>query len=99
MALSREHRAYLNWVETTPSWQEMPVADLKARIADLLDRYSAAESVIARMMLEFSLRVREAMAHGDDPDSNLRDEVAIMLAELDITAAALTRKERGKPPL
>lgn len=99
MALSREQRQYLNWVESTDTWQSINKADLKSKVTALLDRFPMPEAAMAQFILEFSTRVRQAVTESEKEDASLHQEVVMLIAELDVTAAAITRKIRGKVPL
>src|SRR5258708_21830252 len=98
--LTTEQRAYLSLVETSPVWDSANKADLKARMIHLQSAYYMSDSTMATFLLDLCRRIQEAIRLAATEDSNsLDEEIRLVIAEMTLTAAALTSKQRGKKPL
>lgn len=97
--LTPPERITIGMIEGTDLFSQVDHAVVAAQAANFADRFRGVPtSVLARFLLTASIGLEAAIMSSDDPEHQVVACKAYCM-EMQFLAAAVTRKERGLPPL
>jgi hypothetical protein len=98
MPLTAEQRQFLGNVEIAAHGHVNDKA-LADQVRNFRQRYQVPDVTLAALLLEVCDRLQHALDWGTGTGGDLEKETNAVLDELALTAAALTRKQRGRSEL